>query len=358
MKERPRLVHTTREKLFNFVDVPVLLKGSDIPMGALLICALVVGTTHGFVVPHPNQQTMKVDAAALKDLDAIATPAFGETFDTDIPKLKAKLLVLSATLDRGQVYNPTSGEQYKDRMDAAVGVINDLVALGTAKPNLESLAGRWELVFSSVPHGIFRSSPFFLAIDNAYRSAGEPEKAELFFKLHELQTCSWGVSKIGRVAQVIDPASKMLYSEFDTQLFALTVIPILGWFKLLPTFGGCVVTASKITDSGGDPYKLHLEVDYTAAKPVNELPGLGDWIWNLKVPVGAVWKLLPWNNGHPPTCDITLRYIDDDFRIVQDASGDFFVYARPVVVDSLTPGASSDVPPSEEEASSSSSDNK
>ena len=43
-----------------------------------------------------------------------------------------------------------------------------------------------------------------------------PEKAELFFRLHELQTCSWGVSKIGRVAQTIDSSSGMLYSEFDT----------------------------------------------------------------------------------------------------------------------------------------------
>jgi len=57
------------------------------------------------------------------------------------------------------------------------------------------------------------------------------EKASLFFKLHELQTCSWGVSKIGRVAQRIDPGKKYIYSEFDTSIFSLTVIPILGWFK-------------------------------------------------------------------------------------------------------------------------------
>ena len=33
---------------------------------------------------------------------------------------------------------------------------------------------------------------------------GQADKALLFFKLHELQTMSWGVSKIGRVAQYID----------------------------------------------------------------------------------------------------------------------------------------------------------
>lgn len=48
-----------------------------------------------------------------------------------------------------------------------------------------------------------RSSPFFLAIQNAFLEGGEPEKANLFFKLHELQVMSFGASKIGRVAQVI-----------------------------------------------------------------------------------------------------------------------------------------------------------
>ena len=87
------------------------------------------------------------------------------------------------------------------------------------------LKGRWELVFSSVPHGIFRSSPFFEAIYDSRNQivAARPQvnhdrsKAELFFKLHELQTMSWGASKIGRVAQTIDPDNGMLYSEFDTQ---------------------------------------------------------------------------------------------------------------------------------------------
>ena len=82
-----------------------------------------------------------------------------------------------------------------------------------------------------------------------FRSSTRPKKSlplPPFFRpeLHELQTCSWGVSKIGRVAQRVDAAAGYVYSEFDTTIFSLTVIPILGWFKLLPTFGGCVITAS------------------------------------------------------------------------------------------------------------------
>ena len=159
---------------------------------------------------------------------------------------------------------------------------------------------------------------------------GEP-KANLFFKLHELQTCSWGVSKVGRVAQRIDSQSNYIYSEFDTSLFSLTVIPILGWFKLLPTFGGCVVTASKITDYDAESGKMSLEVDYTTSRKVPGLSGLGEWIWKMKVPVGFVWKLLPWNKGRAATCSVDVKYLDDDFRIVQDIDGELFVYTRPVV---------------------------
>jgi len=163
-------------------------------------------------------------------------------------------------------------------------------------------------------------------------------KAELFFKLHELQTCSWGASKIGRVAQhiTVDKGGDnkgYLYSEFDTSIFSLTVIPILGWFKLLPTFGGCVVTAAscELKKDG----ELSMKVDFTTARKVPGLQGLGEWIWSVKVPVGAIWKLLPWNKGRDADCKIFVRYCDDDFRIVQDVSGDYFVYTRPVVPRAL-----------------------
>jgi len=253
-----------------------------------------------------------------------------------LEKRKAELLQLGASLDRGQSYNPTSGEYYGDRMAIAKKKIEDLIATNPDKvpKQLQDFQGEWELIFSTVPHGIFRSSPFFLAIQEAYETNaevkeafGEP-KANLFFRLHELQTCSWGVSKVGRVAQTI--TSDYVYSEFDTSIFSLTVIPILGWFKLLPTFGGCVVTAAKITDFTKDGL-LKMTVDYTTSRPVPGLQGLGDWIWKIKVPVGAIWKFLPWNKGREAECQVWLRYCDEDFRIAEDSSGDFFVYSRPVI---------------------------
>ena len=144
--------------------------------------------------------------------------------------------------------------------------------------------------------------------------------------MHELQTCSWGVSKIGRVAQRIDSKKGLLISEFDTSIFSLTVIPFLGWGKLLPTFGGCVSTISKASVDGN---VIKMEVDYTKAIEVEGLstiPGTA----NLKVPVGAIWKLLPWNKGRSATCQVEIKYLDSDIRIVEDGDSELFVYTRPV----------------------------
>lgn len=244
-------------------------------------------------------------------------------------------------MDRGQSYNPTSGDYYSDRMEMAKSMIEQFVQdhPNQLPSSMQDIKGEWELIFSTVPHGIFRSSPFFLAIQEAYEVYAKEKqsfgmsKADLFFKLHELQTCSWGVSKIGRVAQTI--TDDYLYSEFDTSIFSLTVIPILGWFKLLPTFGGCVVTAAKASlersTTNENGAVLNMVVDYTTARKVPGLSGLGAWIWNVRVPVGAIWKLLPWNKGRDATCKVWVRYCDEDFRIVQDISGDYFVYARPVL---------------------------
>ena len=58
-----------------------------------------------------------------------------------------------------------------------------------------------------------------------------------------------------------------------------------GWFKLLPTFGGCVITVSKVKllPEG----ILDLEVDYTTAKQVEGLNGLGtfriDYLYRIRM---------------------------------------------------------------------------
>jgi hypothetical protein len=298
-----------------------------------LIFLLFLNLTHDIVTAW----TYSSPVVSKKSSALSATSWFSavETPTLSVEAHKVRLLQLGASLDRGQAYNPTSGDYYADRMEAATAAIRDFVQQYPKPPqSMADLQGEWELVLSTVPHGIFRSSPFFLAIQEAYEVYAEEKKmgngmgkADLFFKLHELQTCSWGVSKVGRVAQTI--TEDYLYSEFDTSIFSLTVIPILGWFKLLPTFGGCVITAAtaKLEAEG----TLQMKVDYTTSRPVPGLSGLGEWIWSIKVPVGAIWKLLPWNKGRDAVCKVFIRYVDDDFRIVEDVSGDYFVYTRPVV---------------------------
>ena len=89
---------------------------------------------------------------------------------------------------------------------------------------------------------LFRCSPFFIAISEAmdgytwHAPWSDPSTAvpsgTLFFRLHELQVMSWGASTIGKVTQTVDIQNKMVSSTFDTILFRLTVIPIVGWFKV------------------------------------------------------------------------------------------------------------------------------
>ncbi len=301
-------------------------------MRCLLFFLLCLSLTHDIVTAWTTNVS---PIHSGKSLSLSATSSAIETPSLSVEAYKKKLLQFGASLDRGQAYNPTSGDYYADRMQAATATIRDFVQQYPKPPqSMADIQGEWELVLSTVPHGIFRSSPFFLAIQEAYEVYAEEKtmgngmgKADLFFKLHELQTCSWGISKVGRVAQTI--TKDYLYSEFDTSIFSLTVIPILGWFKLLPTFGGCVITAAtaKLEDEG----TLQMKVDYTTSRPVPGLSGLGEWIWSIKVPVGAIWKLLPWNKGRDAVCKVFIRYVDDDFRIVEDVSGDYFVYTRPVV---------------------------
>ena len=208
---------------------------------------LLLSTTCYALVPPLQPVHTKLRAATLEEVERIPTPAFGKTFSDDVSKLKAAIFHYGATLDRGQGFNPTTGEQYKDRMDRAVSAVEALCATGTPDVTPEKLQGRWELVFSSVPHGIFRSSPFFEAIYDSYANVGKPDKAELFFKLHELQTMSWGASKIGRVAQTIDPENNMLYSEFDTQIFSLTARLSVSCFASMAS--GAAVASTPSTPS-------------------------------------------------------------------------------------------------------------
>ena len=239
--------------------------------------------------------------------------------------LKALVYQVAAATDRGQRMNTMIAPMYQDKL-IEMNKLVDALEPQSDEITESGIQGEWELIYSSVE--LFRSSPFFLAIEKALN---DKTKSDLFFKLHLLQVGSFGLSTVGRVGQYINFNNAEMISTFDTTIFGLTTIPILGWFKLLPTFGGRVVTKAKELQLIGNNISMELE-----KTKVSEVVGLGKiplvdrLLMERWYPVNTVWKLLPWNK-EKPNCEITVIYIDEDLRITRDMYGSIFVYIRPSI---------------------------
>jgi len=115
------------------------------------------------------------------------------------------------------------------------------------------------------------------------------------------------------------------------------VIPIVGWFKLLPTFGGRVVTEADKLVLDAETSTLRMELSRTrvvTAPGVPRIPLVDGLLMDRWYPVNAVWKLLPWNggpfDGRAPTCSMKVEYCDGEMRVSRDGSGAVFVYTRPM----------------------------
>ena len=287
---------------------------------------------------------------------------------TNIQELKKKILRLAALTNRGDLHSEGVGRGgiYKERKQIMLSYVEELLQkrnkdVAISDPKL--LEGEWELVYANAQ--LFRSSPFFLAIQTAFNSR---EKAELFFRLHELQVMSFGISSIGRITQDItlpnttsplqqgegDSTDKInsdeknedtqlmeagstnmgkFISSFDTTIFPLTAIPIVGFWKLLPTFGGKVITKSTLEKVDNVTGVLDLEVETTSFSKIDGIdymPLLGKSLENKEVPVGKIWPRLPWNKGSRAKTSVTIKYLDEDMRISEDASGAIYIYIRPV----------------------------
>ena len=110
---------------------------------------------------HVSSNARRVSLAA-KATTTSGSTWFAETQETvSLDKIKAQILQLGAALDRGQSYNPTSGPYYQESMMAAKNKIEDLINMADPTScipsKLEDMEGEWELVLTTVPHGIFRS---------------------------------------------------------------------------------------------------------------------------------------------------------------------------------------------------------
>ena len=238
-------------------------------------------------------------------------------------KLKQEIYKLSALTDRGQRLNKLISPTYQEKLTEINNLINNLKSYSL--PITEDIiSGEWELIFSNVE--LFRSSPFFLAIENALNNK---VKSDLFFKLHQLQVSSFGLSTIGKISQKIDFQNKEFISTFDTIIFGLTTIPLIGWFKLFPTFGGSVTTLADDLVLVDNKLKMSLDkTKVTKVEGLKEIPIFSKLLMNKWYPVKEVWMKLPWNKTNP-NCEVSITFIDEDLRIMNDIYGSIFIYVRP-----------------------------
>jgi len=243
----------------------------------------------------------------------------------DIYEVKKKIYQISAITDRGQRLNPFVSPMYQEKLKEMAQLVNDLEKQNS-EISEEKLSGEWELIYSTVE--LFRSSPFFLAIEKALN---DEYKSNLFFKLHQLQVGSFGLSTIGRIAQQIDFEKKEFISSFDTIIFGLTTIPILGWFKLLPTFGGRVITLADELNLNDNILQMNLrKTKVSKVEGLNKIPIFSKFLMDRWYPVKEVWEKLPWNK-ESPSCEVSVIYLDEDVRIMKDIYGSIFIYIRPTI---------------------------
>ena len=243
----------------------------------------------------------------------------------DVHEVKKKLYQISAITDRGQRLNPFVSPMYQEKLKEMEQLVNDLEKQNS-EISEEKLSGEWELIYSTVE--LFRSSPFFLAIEKALN---DKYKSNLFFKLHQLQVGSFGLSTIGRIAQNIDFDKKEFISTFDTIIFGLTTIPILGWFKLLPTFGGRVITLADELNLNDNILQMNLrKTKVSKVEGLNKIPIFSKLLMDRWYPVKDVWEKLPWNK-ESPSCEVSIIYLDEELRVMKDIYGSTFVYIRPTI---------------------------
>ena len=238
-------------------------------------------------------------------------------------ELKKQIYQIAALTDRGQRLNKLIAPVYKEKTKEMEELIKSLKSINT-EVSKEKLSGEWELIFSTVE--LFRSSPFFLAIEKALN---DEFKSNLFFKLHQLQVGSFGLSTIGRIAQNLDFEKKEFISSFDTIIFGLTTIPIFGWFKLLPTFGGRVITIADELILKDNLLKMNLQkTKVSKVNGLNKIPIFSKLLMDRWYPVREVWDKLPWNK-EIPLCVVSVIYVDEDLRVMKDIYGSIFIYIRP-----------------------------
>ena len=241
---------------------------------------------------------------------------------SELHEIKKSIFKIAAVTDRGQRLNKLIAPMYQEKKIEMEELIKSLKNF-SSEISKDSLSGEWELIYSTVE--LFRSSPFFLSIEKALDNE---IKSNLFFKLHQLQVGSFGISTVGRIFQKIDFDKKEFISTFDTTIFGLTTIPILGWFKLLPTFGGRVITLADNLILRDGILEMNLQkTKVSKVDGLNKIPIFSKLLMDRWYPVRELWETLPWNK-ESPSCQVKVVFLDEEIRIMKDTYGSIFIYVR------------------------------
>ena len=93
----------------------------------------------------------------------------------EIYEIKRKIYHIAAITDRGQRLNKLVALTYQEESKKMLELIKNLQTFNF-EISEETLSGEWELIYSTVE--LFRSSPFFMAIEKAFN---DEFKSNLFF---------------------------------------------------------------------------------------------------------------------------------------------------------------------------------
>ena len=63
---------------------------------------------------------------------------------------------------------------------------------------------------------------------------------------------------------------------------------------------------------------------------LNKIPLFSELLMDRWYPVKEVWNKLPWNK-ESPNCQVSIVYLDEEMRIMQDMYGSIFIYIRPSI---------------------------
>ena len=113
-----------------------------------------LGGVYSFLQPSnvaSKHRSSSLSSTVASEAAVPSSPWFTDSSDggESKEKLKTQILQLGAALDRGQSYNPTSGDYYSSSMDVARGKVQALISLADAETNvpksLDDIAGEWEV---------------------------------------------------------------------------------------------------------------------------------------------------------------------------------------------------------------------